>query len=57
MMEIIPAVAETEFRALDMRVVVPPPTFGMQYASITESKSESPSLVSTRLNVQQKDRI
>lgn len=54
-MEIILPVADTEFRALDIRVfklaiVAPLLTFGIQYASMTESKSESPSLVSTDEN-------
>ena len=54
-MEIILPVADTEFGALDIRVfrlaiVAPLLTFGIQYASMTESKSESPSLVSTDEN-------
>lgn len=45
-------VADIECRVLDIRVfkpgiAVPPLVFVIQYASMTESKSESPSLVST----------
>ena len=46
-------VVDIEWRAFNVRlfkpgIVVPPLTFVIQYVSITESKSESPSLVSTR---------
>ena len=54
-------VVDIEWRAFDIRlfkpaIVVPPLTFVIQYASITESNSESPSLVSTNkrdLNIEE----